>query len=162
LQLCKVADELCLSVAIFAGQRRSCLDWQIRQLRNVHCYAPRLVAGHQVRSRSPASFRRRFWNKILGAGFCDYLRPCIAMNAAHVSAEAAIITRSGFTVDLADFAIASQLSMVPSEAATEFVNKSLPGPATEFVTAITFWSFSTSRARKERNKSRRDTENFAY
>ena len=43
------------------------------------------------------------------------------MNAVHVSAEAAIITRSGFTVDLADIAIASQLSMVPGEAVTEFV-----------------------------------------
>jgi hypothetical protein len=30
------------------------------------------------------------------------------MNAAHVRAEAAITTRSGFTVDPADFAIASQ------------------------------------------------------
>jgi hypothetical protein len=55
-------------------------------------------------------------------GQSDYFRPCIAMNAAHVSAEAAIITRSGFTVDLADFAIASQLSMVPGEAMTELVN----------------------------------------
>ena len=44
------------------------------------------------------------------------------MNAAHVRAEAAIITRSGFTVDLADFAIASQLSMVAGEAMTELVN----------------------------------------
>jgi hypothetical protein len=34
-----------------------------------------------------------------------YFRPCIAMNAAHVRAEAAITTRNGFTVDLADFAI---------------------------------------------------------
>ena len=54
-------------------------------------------------------------------GPSSYFRPCIAMNAVHVSAEAAIITRSGFTVDLADFAIASQLSMVPGEAVTEFV-----------------------------------------
>jgi hypothetical protein len=30
------------------------------------------------------------------------------MNAAHVKAEAAISTRNGFTVDLADFSIASQ------------------------------------------------------
>jgi hypothetical protein len=44
----------------------------------------------------------------LVAGQSDYFRPCIAMNAAHVRAEAAITTRSGFTVDLADFAIASQ------------------------------------------------------
>jgi signal transduction histidine kinase len=35
-------------------------------------------------------------------------RTSIAMNAAHVRADAAITTRSGFTVDLADFAIASQ------------------------------------------------------
>jgi hypothetical protein len=41
------------------------------------------------------------------AGQSYYLRPCIAMNAAHVRAEAAITARSGFTLDLADFAISS-------------------------------------------------------
>ena len=42
------------------------------------------------------------------------------MNAAQVRAEAAITTRSGLTVDLADFAIASQ-PMLPSKAVTDFV-----------------------------------------
>jgi hypothetical protein len=36
-----------------------------------------------------------------------YDRPWIAMNAAHVRAEAAISTRNGLTVDFADFAIAT-------------------------------------------------------
>ena len=36
-----------------------------------------------------------------------YDRPWIAMNAAHVRAEAAISTRNGLTVDFADFAIAA-------------------------------------------------------
>jgi hypothetical protein len=40
-------------------------------------------------------------------GQSDYFRPCIAMNAAQVRAEAAITTRSGLMVDLADFAMAS-------------------------------------------------------
>jgi hypothetical protein len=35
------------------------------------------------------------------AGVTHYFRPWIAMAAAHVKAEAAIITRNGFTVDLA-------------------------------------------------------------
>jgi hypothetical protein len=36
-----------------------------------------------------------------------YDRPWIAMNAAHVRAEAAISARNGLTVDFADFAIAA-------------------------------------------------------
>ena len=57
---------------------------------------------------------------IFGGRSKHYFRPCIAMNAAQVRAEAAITTRSGLTVDLADFAIASQ-PMLPSKAVTELV-----------------------------------------
>jgi hypothetical protein len=70
------------------------------------------------------------------------------MNAAHVGAEAAITTRSGFTVDLADFAIASQPNGA-SEAMTELL-EACQDRQRACVTTITFWSFSTSRARKEK------------
>jgi hypothetical protein len=38
---------------------------------------------------------------LAAAAYRDYFTPWIAMAAAHVRAEAAIITRNGFTVDFA-------------------------------------------------------------
>jgi hypothetical protein len=45
--------------------------------------------------------------RVRGCNGGIYDRPWIAMNAAHVRAEAAISTRNGLTVDFADFAIAA-------------------------------------------------------
>jgi hypothetical protein len=53
-----------------------------------------------------------------------YDRPWIAMNAAHVRAEAAISTRNGLTVDFADFAIAT-LRWCQVKAMTELVSATL-------------------------------------
>jgi len=72
------------------------------------------------------------------------------MNAAQVRAEAAITTKSGLTVDLADFAIASQ-PMLPNTTMTEFVKVACQDRQRVCVMDITFWSFSTCRARKRKS-----------
>jgi hypothetical protein len=105
----------------------------------------------------------------------DYFRPCIAMNAAHVRAEAAITTRSGFTVDLVAIASHPMVSTVrtasggvggwegrPSEQGS-LQRPRCPtrqGPSVTTVTNLELWGFVTTPLHRNASPTFQRTSSF--